>query len=462
MPEPDPQLLAPSRPWPSAPLEDLDALFIVENGEPHGAARLIALAEAMTGAVPSAADSGGTVGVCSSSAAFVTAACLALWTLDRQPLMLDPSLRQEPKAVFDQAPEMATLVDAPHPTFRNTILIEQDAASTPRGAWRPRWPEPHQTAALFLTSGSTGEPKLVRKRGYQLFRQMQQEIEWLGSKPGLSIYSLVPPFHVLGFAHGLFLPLLAQGRTAFSPGALPVEWLRTIANDKPNLVLGVPYHYRALAQHARGLLPKATYYSSGAPLSPAVDQAFRRQTGQNIVQGYGSSETGGIGKRTGFGGWQPASGLEWSIRADDGRLMVRSPWQDEPSAWHVTDDVAEAEGDGFVLLGRADSIVKVAGKRFSTNEIVTAAQGLPDIAEAAAVTFERFGEAAVALFAVPAEEREPEPAELRAALTERLAGFKLPRTIRIVNELPRLGTGKVDQQRLRKLAIRSASDHGDD
>ena len=112
--------------------------------------------------------------------------------------------------------------------------------------------------------------------------------------------------------------------------------------------------------------------SSGAPLSPQVDHAFRERTGQSIVQRYGSTETGGIGRRTGFGAWQPLIGLEWKIDPEEGRLVVRSPWQEHPDEWFVTDDVAQVDPSGFRLIGRADTIVKVGAKRFSTNEITLA------------------------------------------------------------------------------------------
>ena len=98
-------------------------------------------------------------------------------------------------------------------------------------------------------------------------------------------------------------------------------------------------------------------------------------------------------------------------------------------------------------------MVKVAGKRFSTDEVVRAAQSMEGVDQAAAVTYERFGEIAVALFVVPAGGAALDEAELRAWLGRSLATFKIPRTVRALSDLPRLGSGKVDRPALRELCL---------
>lgn len=432
---------------PRAPLEDREAAFLVEDGAPWSGRRILTLAARIRDVVPPAGPDG-PVGVCSPSAGFVAAAALALWAQGRWPLLLDPGLRQEPEAVFKRYPGLAVLSDRPV-AFAPQAVVVAEGAGDPLD---PAWPEGARTAAQFLTSGSSGEPKLIAKRADQLFHQMAAELGWLGVAQGVGVYCLTPPFHILGFVYGLFLPLLGRGRTASSPQAMPAGWVRAITELRPDLVVGVPAQFRALAHHAKGPLPPALYFSSGAPLSPDIDAAFRERTGQAITQGYGSTETGGIAKRSGFGAWRPFPELEWRIAPEDGRLIVRSPWQEQPDEWHVCDDIVSPEGDGFVLLGRADSVVKVGGKRFSTDEVVRAAQACPGVGEAEAVAFERFGETAVALFATAPEGATLTAAGLRAALAEKLAGFKVPRAIEVLAEMPRLSNGKVDRMALKRKA----------
>ena len=133
--------------------------------------------------------------------------------------------------------------------------------------------------------------------------------------------------------------------------------------------------------------------------------------------------------------------------------MVFSAWQEQPDTWTVTDDIAARDdGGGFQLLGRADSVVKVGGKRFSTNEILQVVQGMDGIDSAVTVTYKRFTEDAVALFVTAAESCDPTPTELRSVLAARLAPFKVPRSICMLDEMPLLGSGKVDRQKLRRMA----------
>jgi acyl-coenzyme A synthetase/AMP-(fatty) acid ligase len=433
---------------PAAPLEKRQALFLVEDGEQWTGERILALAARVPAALPAKSDASSPVGVCSPSAGFVLASVLALWKLGRQPLLLDPNLRKEPEGVLARWPGLSVVTSVPGLLDGRSIHVTE----APGGAaLEPVWPSGEQTAALFFTSGSTGEPKIISKTARQLFLQMEAELTWLGVPTDLSVYCLAPPFHILGFVYGLFLPMLGRGRAAYSPQALPAQWVASIHEQRPSLVVGVPYQYKVLAAHAKEPLPKAFYFTSGAPMTPDIDGAFRERTGQSVTQGYGSTETGGIAKRTDFGAWHPFPGLEWKI-AEDGRLVVRSPWQEKPGEWHVCDDVVSAEGDGFVLLGRADSVVKVAGKRFSTDEIVRAAMAVPGVGECVAVVYERFGENAVALFATCAQGGTTTATALREALGTRLAPFKVPRTIEVVAELPRLSNAKVDRQALRHKA----------
>ena len=148
----------------------------------------------------------------------------------------------------------------------------------------------------------------------------------------------------------------------------------------------------------------------------------------------------------------PLPGVQWQVRDEDGRLVIRSPWQDPPGEWHHLDDLVEPAEGGFALLGRADSVVKIGGRRFSLAEIVQTAQSSPFVEQAHAVTYSRYGELAVALFVVPRQPSSLTPTDVRSFMAERLAPFKVPRTIRVLDELPSRGIGKVDDAALRLMA----------
>jgi len=304
----------------------------------------------------------------------------------------------------------------------------------------------------FFTSGSTGEPKIVHKKAFQFGEQHRVEAPWLGLDGPLTVVSFVPAFHILGYIYGFSTPAAERGTTVFSRGSAPQGWVEMVRTERPRLVVGVPLHYRLMVQVLDTPLPEAVYLCSGGPLDPAIAAEFERRAGWPVLQVYGSTETGGIAVRRGSGPMEPFPHMAWKSRDGDGRLVIKSAWQDRPSDWHCTDDVVAVEEGTFRLLGRADSVVKIGGRRFSTGEVVQAALAAPGVAQAHALPYDRFGEHAIALFVVASDGLPLSAADVRAHLASRLAPFKVPRTIHVMAELPTRGIGKVDEAALRAIA----------
>ena len=145
--------------------------------------------------------------------------------------------------------------------------------------------------------------------------------------------------------------------------------------------------------------------------------------------------------------------VRWRIDAETARLEVMSPWGGgKEGAWLSTDDAAEPHGeDGFRLLGRLDHVVKVGGKRFSSVEVEQALRAMPCVAEAAVIPYQRFGEPAIAAVIAPEPGVVLDEAAARAFLAQRLATYKLPRTILVLPALPRGSHDKIDYQALRAM-----------
>ena len=440
-------LAGTSRPSPLAATfsEDPGRAFLQENGAIWTVGRLLALAADVDRAIHGQpVDS---IAIRSQSAAFVIAALLGAWKSLRAPLLLDPAWRAEMAGLDAVGGGLSFLAPANEPEAGAAIRIREQG-SAPLDAL---FPAGEAAEVVFLTSGSTGEPKRTVKRAYQLAQEFEVEPGWLRSRRPCTVLCLVPPFHILGYIYGLYLPAATGGRTTFLRCATPQAWVDCIGALRPDLVVGVPSHYRLMNQILHEPLPPMTFLSSGAPLSADVGERFARLAGRGIRQVYGSTETGGIATREGEEHWTPLPGLEWRVEPGDGRLAIRSPWQENPASWYRTDDLAEAAGKGFRLLGRADSVVKVGGRRFSTSEIVQAALTHFAVEQAYAATYDRYGEAAVALFVTIVPGAEATAAGIRLYLAERLAQFKVPRTIRILEGLPTMGSGKVDATALRSL-----------
>jgi acyl-coenzyme A synthetase/AMP-(fatty) acid ligase len=387
-----------------------------------------------------------TVIVCSSSAAFITTAVLASWIENRAPLILDPSLEGERNRIHERYPGAPVLVSALTPGLQNAVVVPESNA----GSIDIQSPADDSVAASFFTSGSTGEPKIISKLGYQLSRQTEVVLPAIGVPSRPKVFSLVPPVHILGFMYGLYVPITLGGIAWFPGTTVPEAWIECIRQGSFDYVIGVPSHYRFIVNSLDGPLPAGTYLSSGAPLSAKLDAAFRERAGRTITQVFGSTETGGIAKREGRDPWRPFPEVSCRVREEDDRLLISSPWLEDPDEWYVTDDVATPEGEGFRLVGRADAIVKVGGKRFSSSEVERAALSLPVVDQAVAVTWDRYGENALALFVTLKEGCTLTQRRLWELVAGRLPRFKMARTVRIVRSLPYLSNGKVDKQQLRE------------
>lgn len=398
-------------------------------------------------------------GIAVRSGFSLAAALLGAWEARCAPILIDPSSRGEIDHLLDIHPGMRCLVAADGPPRRGGLSMPALPASAPEtGAaplegW-PAVPAADEPCVSFFTSGSEGVPKLVPKTARQVLAHAAAASRMLGLPSGCRSLCFVPLFHILGFAYGFLAPLRAGGVSMLSTEPLPALLRKALLELRPDLVVATAVQYRFLSSvlRAEDELPDAVYISSGAPLSPRDRSAFVELTGREITELYGSTETAGIAWRRGDAPWTPYPGAE--VRIEDDRIRVRSPWAhpEDPALFVETHDIAEPDGGGFRLLGRAGTIVKVGGKRFSSLEVEEILRGHPRVADAAVVPFERGGEPALAAFIAAVEGEAVDEPELRRYLAERLAPFKVPRAIRFLASLPRAKLNKLDYAELIRLA----------
>jgi long-chain acyl-CoA synthetase len=171
---------------------------------------------------------------------------------------------------------------------------------------------------------------------------------------------------------------------------------------------------------------------------------------------------------------RPLAGVEVQLRDEHGQLLdgdgegelcVRGPLvmkgyfrrPDEtatvvdPQGWLRTGDVARIDRDGFIdITGRAKDMMIVAGENVFPREVEQVLERHPAVAEAAVLGKPDPGRGEVVVaFAVLNQSASPTPGELRAFCRSRLAGFKVPREVFIVDELPRGPTGKILKRELK-------------
>jgi malonyl-CoA/methylmalonyl-CoA synthetase len=224
------------------------------------------------------------------------------------------------------------------------------------------------------------------------------------------------------------------------------------------------------------------FVSGSAPLLAETFSAFHERTGHHILERYGMTETGMNTsnplkgeRRLGTVGF-PLSGVELRIADEEGREMaegetgiieVRGPnllkgyWNNpektaaafRPDGFFITGDVAQLDKDGYVVIvGRASDMIISGGYNVYPKEIETVLDTLPGVGESAVIGVPHpdFGEGVVAVIRTLPGQPHPPESEIIATLKGQLAGYKVPKKLVFVDELPRNAMGKVVKADLRK------------
>jgi long-chain acyl-CoA synthetase len=396
------------------------------------------------------------------------------------------------------SPELARLVADSGARFvvgDSVPLPDLDATGEPREPVRSG----EDVAVLCYTSGTAGVPRGVMLSHRALLSNVEQCAQ-LRPAPVTAtdrLLLVVPLFHLYGLGPGL-LQVTAAGATAVLMDAFgPERALAVCVAHRVTVLVGVPVMYQALAtagdeQLAEGLATVRLLTSGAAPLPPAVLTAITRATGLSVFEGYGLTETGPVLTSTLVGGTaKPGSvgralpGVELRLVDSDGhpvgvpadpdetdwfdedepeagRVAARGPnlfsgyWPDgahgpDEDGWFRTGDVGYFDEDGDLrLVDRANDLIIVNGFNVYPNEVERVLDELPEVAESAAVGVpdDRTGEQ-VAVFVVLRAGAQLTEEAVREHCATHLARFKVPKTVRFVEELPHSPTGKVRRATLR-------------
>lgn len=258
---------------------------------------------------------------------------------------------------------------------------------------------PLDAELVFFTSGSSGEPKLVDKKLWQLQREiavLSATFSWQHSAPNLLVAATVPPQHIYGLLFRLLWPLSAGWALARDTVHFAGQWLALSRYQMPVLLISSPAHLcryddvvELLQQYPGYKQQFIGVFSSGGPLASADAAKFYQQTGLAPLEIYGSTETGGIGWRqyqqdTPTPAWQAFTGLQ--LRQDEqGCLLLKSPYLPDEHWYATADLVSFISPSQFSLQGRADRIVKLAEKRLALGEVELCCAQLPFIQQAVAL-----------------------------------------------------------------------------
>jgi len=398
------------------------------------------------------------------------------------PNALPTTLRQLPAEgppPYVLADDAADLDVGPLPVTR---VAFPEAQAAPPARAMPRI-EADLTAVVLLTSGSTGAPQPHGKHFGPLTMNIAAEAarlaEWLNrpSLHGLAIVATVPPQHSYGLESSVLLALL--GGASFDAGRpfYPADIAAALAAlPRPRALVTTPFHLKALVQSGVALPPVDLVLSATAPLSPQLAAQAEAAMGARLGEIYGCTEAGQVAARLTTQGetWTTLGDLRIArelVAGDAGapgaadeageRFVVSGGHVTEPTP--LADVLVLHDERHFRLLGRANDLIHVAGKRSSLAHLnfhLNRIEGVED----GAFWLPEAGDLPAALVGGPEIEAVHRPIafvvaprltarQVIAALRAELEPAFVPRRVVHVSALPREATGKLTVAALRAWAI---------
>jgi malonyl-CoA/methylmalonyl-CoA synthetase len=339
-------------------------------------------------------------------------------------------------------------------------------------------------AAILYTSGTTGRSKGAMLTHRNLAANARVLHEYWGFRPGDVLLHMLPTFHV----HGLFVAthcaLLNGSPMLFEPKFDAQRALRLM--QEATVFMGVPTYYVRLLQE-QGLTREAVahmrlFISGSAPLLQETFAEFRERTGQTILERYGMTEGGMFTsnpleseRRGGTVGF-PLPGTEVRVVDENdaprpageiGHIQVRGDnvfagyWgmpektkeEFTPDGFFRTGDMGRFDADGYLaIIGRNKDLIITGGLNVYPKEIEEAIDALPGVAESAVIGLPHpdFGEAVVAVVVRSGDGAGLTGDGIIATLKGEIAGFKVPKAVHFVDDLPRNAMGKVQKNLLRE------------
>jgi acyl-coenzyme A synthetase/AMP-(fatty) acid ligase len=321
-------------------------------------------------------------------------------------------------------------------------------------------------AVCLLTSGSTGAPQPHAKTWRALTINIGSEAQRLSemtarpSLHGLNIVATVPAQHSYGFESSVMLSLL--GGAAFDAGRpfYPADVAQALQRvPRPRALVTTPFHLKTLLLSGVELPPVDLLLCATAPLTPQLAALAEQQMGGPLIEIYGCTEAGQLASR------RTTQGQTWTTlgevritsttRGDDETFMAHGGHVFEPTP--LADILTLHNEREFGLLGRANDLIHVAGKRsslahlnFHLNRIDGVDDGafwLPDEVPGTAVR-------PVAFVVAPKLTAQAITQALRAHLEPAF----VPRRVVHVNALPREATGKLTLHALCAFALQTLAD----
>ena len=358
-----------------------------------------------------------------------------------------------------------------------------DASGLPSGAAGvAEPPRPDDPALVLHTSGTTARPKIVPLTNANLAASARHIAAALALSPADTCLNIMPLFHIHGLIAAVTSSLSAGAAVCCTPGFNAFKFGEWLGDVRPTWYTAVPTMHQAILMRMRSHAEQARaaklrfIRSSSASLPPQVMAELEEVFGAPVIESYGMTEAthqmasnplpprarkpGSVGV---------AAGPEVAIMGDGGELLpqggvgevvIRGPnvtpgYDSNASAneraftagWFRTGDEGRLDEEGYLFLtGRLKEQINRGGEKISPLEIDVVLLDHPGIAQACTfgIPHDKLGEE-VGAIVVPRPGETVTEADVRGFASARLAAFKVPRKILIMDDIPKGATGKVQR-----------------
>jgi len=355
-------------------------------------------------------------------------------------------------------------------------------------------------AFILLTSGSTSRPKTVPLTHASVCLSARNVGAVLGLTPQDRLLSVLPLFHGHGLISGIVATLAAGSSVVCTPRFEVTDFFRWLEEFRPTWYTAVPVIHQAVLSAAAAHKQAAQrsslrlIRSASSTLPPKVVRGLEGLFNVPVIDTFGMTEAATqiaanpLGRRK-LGSVGRSAGAEIAIFDDEGRrlprgkrgeIVLRGPtitrgYDNDAAAtrasfqngWFRTGDLGYLDAEGYLfVVGRIKEVINRGGQKVAPGEVEEALLNHPDVVEAAAfaIPHTRLG-ADVAAAVVLRSGSRLTIQKLRGFARERLAGFKVPARMWIVQEIPKGGGGKIKRRELAaafaKIAPRSRAERSD-
>ena len=356
---------------------------------------------------------------------------------------------------------------------------------------RLRMVDPDDTVLIMYTSGTTGFPKGAM-HSHNILRNVTDGANRMGITPRDVVLMYLPLFHAFGFYEGPLMSMCSGARMVLTSTFDPEESLKLIEQEGATVIHGFDTHFQDLMSHPNFQATNLSTLRTGLLAAGMASTEPVARRAQKLMfptmTGWGMTEVG-VGALLSFldtpeddrclGSGYPLPGYEFkvidpssgeSLPPDTmGELCVRgyqvmqgyyekseeTAWAMDSQGWLHTGDVATIRDDGYVrFIGRYKELLKVGGENVDPVEVEAFLLGHPAVSkvQVVGVPDPRLSEVGCACV-IPRDGEEVTTEELIDFCRGRLASFKLPRYVLLMEGYPMTSSGKVQKFRLKEQAI---------